>query len=133
MLRGVMLFYGWHRLTCGGLQSAHTLAVSAIAAELGIACHLLVRGEKPAVPVGNHLLAKIFSRSLQYVSRNVYANREAMFNHYAEELHKQLPSGSQVPSSSLSMQHFQETQSFLFFYRHSGLWGPQRVFNLWAL
>lgn len=42
-------------ITCGGLQSAHTLAVAAAAAEHGKRAHLLVRGERPAVPTGSHL------------------------------------------------------------------------------
>lgn len=44
-------------VTCGGLQSAHTLAVAAACAERGKRCHLLVRGERPAVPTGTHLCA----------------------------------------------------------------------------
>lgn len=39
-------------VTCGGLQSAHTTAVAAACAEHGIRAHLLVRGERPAVPTG---------------------------------------------------------------------------------
>ena len=42
-------------VTCGGLQSAHALAVAAAAAEHGKRAHLLVRGERPAVPTGSHL------------------------------------------------------------------------------
>eukprot|EP00884_Botryococcus_braunii_P011005 jgi/Botrbrau1/19906/Bobra.0059s0025.2 len=79
------------RLTCGGLQSAHSVALSAAAAELGMACHVLVRGEKQPIPSGNHLLARMFSKSLQYVPRHVYADRESMFACYTRELHKQLP------------------------------------------
>lgn len=42
-------------VTCGGLQSAHTLAVAAASAQHGKRTHLLVRGERPAVPTGSHL------------------------------------------------------------------------------
>ena len=40
------------QVTCGGLQSAHTAAVASACAEKGITAHLLVRGERPAVPTG---------------------------------------------------------------------------------
>ena len=38
-----------HVLTCGGAQSAHCAAVAFLAAERGLAAHLLLRGEPPAV------------------------------------------------------------------------------------
>ncbi|KAK9915841.1 hypothetical protein WJX75_005000 [Coccomyxa subellipsoidea] len=66
-------------VTCGGLQSAHTAAVAAVCAERGITAHLLVRGERPAVPTGYHLLARMFGQ-VTYVSRSEYANRQAMFD-----------------------------------------------------
>ncbi len=40
------------QVTCGGLQSAHCAAFAAICAERGLRSHLLVRGERPAVPAG---------------------------------------------------------------------------------
>lgn len=40
------------QVTCGGLQSAHTAAVAFACAERGITAHLLVRGERAAVPTG---------------------------------------------------------------------------------
>lgn len=40
------------QVTCGGLQSAHTVAVAAACAERGLNAHLLVRGEQPTVPTG---------------------------------------------------------------------------------
>lgn len=90
---------GCCRLTCGGLQSAHTVAVSCAAAELGMSSHLLVRGERPAVPVGNHLLARMFATCLHYVPRHVYADREAMFSHYTKQLREELPPDRHVSAT----------------------------------
>ena len=73
------------QLTCGGLQSAHTAAVAAACAEQGIKAHLLVRGERPAVPTGFHLLARMFAQ-VTYVPRSEYADRPAMFQRYADQI-----------------------------------------------
>lgn len=70
-------------ITCGGLQSAHLLAVAALAAQHGMRSHLLVRGNRPDVLTGNHLFAKLFSSTTVYVSRSEYADREEMFRKYA--------------------------------------------------
>ena len=70
-------------VTCGGTQSAHTLAVAAAAAEHGMRAHLLVRGEKPAIPTGHHLYARMFAHSVVYVKRAEYADRSKMLNDYA--------------------------------------------------
>lgn len=69
-------------ITCGGLQSAHLLAVAALAAEYGVRAHLLVRGNRPEVLTGNHLFAKMFASSTVYVDRCDYSDREEMFNNY---------------------------------------------------
>ena len=75
----------WLKLTCGGLQSAHTAAVAAACAEQGIRAHLLVRGERPAVPTGFHLLARMFAQ-VTYIQRSEYANRPAMLKKHAEQI-----------------------------------------------
>lgn len=77
-------------ITCGGIQSAHLLAVAAAAAENGIRSHLLIRGEPPAVSTGNHLFATMFAHSVVYVKRSEYANRSTMLSNYAESLRKRL-------------------------------------------
>ncbi len=71
------------QLTCGGVQSAHTAAVAAACAEQGIRAHLLVRGERPAVPTGFHLLACMYGE-VTYVPRTEYADRDAMMTKYAQ-------------------------------------------------
>lgn len=84
------------QLTCGGLQSAHTAAVAAACAEQGIRAHLLVRGERPAVPTGFHLLARMYGQ-VTYVKRSEYADRKAMMTKHANII-----SGSARPDSKVS-------------------------------
>ena len=67
------------------MQSAHTAAVAAACAEQGIAAHLLIRGERPAVPTGFHLLARMYGH-VTYVTRSEYADRDMMLQKHAELL-----------------------------------------------
>lgn len=85
-----------HAVTCGGLQSAHTTAVAAVCARHGIKAHLLVRGERPAVPTGHHLYARMLGEVV-YVTRAEYADRGAMLEKYAQQLvqQEQHPGGEQ--------------------------------------
>lgn len=80
-------------VTCGGLQSAHTVAVAAACAEHGRRAHLLVRGERPAVPTGHHLYARMLAHRLEYVPRSEYADRGAMFAGYLERLQREHEAG----------------------------------------
>lgn len=87
-------------ITCGGLQSAHTVAVAAACAQHGKRCHLLVRGERPAVPTGHHLYARLFAHHVEYVSRAQYADREAMIAGYLQRLQQeQQEQAQQAPTS----------------------------------
>ncbi|GAX76314.1 hypothetical protein CEUSTIGMA_g3760.t1 [Chlamydomonas eustigma] len=81
-------------VTCGGLQSAHTSAVSAALNEASVLygrhvrVHLLVRGERPAFPTGHHLMALMHAETVTYVNRSRYANRQAMLTEEAQLLSK---------------------------------------------
>ena len=88
------------QLTCGGLQSAHTAAVAAACAEQGIKAHLLVRGERPAVPTGFHLLARMFAQ-VTYIPRSEYADRPAMLKKYAEHIKNSTASDINVSFAAL--------------------------------
>ncbi len=54
-------------ITCGGLQSNHCRATALLGARLGLKVHLLLRGEKPAVPQGNLLLDRLAGAEITYV------------------------------------------------------------------
>ena len=78
------------QVTCGGVQSAHTSAVAAVAAAHGITAHLLVRGEAPPTPTGYHLLARWFG-NVGYVSRAEYTDRTAILDRHRQQLLSQHP------------------------------------------
>jgi 1-aminocyclopropane-1-carboxylate deaminase/D-cysteine desulfhydrase-like pyridoxal-dependent ACC family enzyme len=55
-------------VTMGGLQSNHCRATAATAAWLGLACHLVLNGERPARLTANTLLDDLFGATLELVA-----------------------------------------------------------------
>ena len=55
-------------ITCGGVQSNHCRATAAVAAQLGLACHIVANGTKPERPTGNAFLIATYGAQLTYVS-----------------------------------------------------------------
>ena len=55
-------------VTMGGVQSNHCRATAAAAARLGLACHLVLNGERPQTPRANALLGELFGASAEYVA-----------------------------------------------------------------
>lgn len=53
-------------LSCGGLQSNHCRATALLCAQLGLKCHLILRGEKPDVADGNLLLDCLAGAKISY-------------------------------------------------------------------
>ncbi|KAL3688405.1 hypothetical protein R1sor_014714 [Riccia sorocarpa] len=72
-------------VTCGGCQSAHTAALAFACAERGINAHLLLRGERPAIPTGYNLLCGMYGH-VTYIPRSEYANRAGMLTKHALKL-----------------------------------------------
>jgi len=73
-------------VSCGGLHSAHTAALSAACASAGLRAHLLFRGEPPAALTGHALAACMFAASVRFVPRSEYAAREQMLQAEAARL-----------------------------------------------
>ena len=82
-------------MTCGGLQSAHTAAVAALCAEQGLRAHLLVRGERPAVPTGLHLYARMYG-CVTYIPRREYSDRDAMFEAHSARIRSEVGTDAHV-------------------------------------
>ncbi len=55
-------------ITCGGIQSNHCRATAAVAAKLGLACHLVANGAPPTTPTGNALLNRLLGAQMHYVT-----------------------------------------------------------------
>jgi D-cysteine desulfhydrase len=59
-------------ITCGGMQSNHCRATALICAQLGLKCHLLLRGEKPEQADGNLLLDQLAGATITYYPARQY-------------------------------------------------------------
>lgn len=61
-------------ITCGGIQSNHCRATAIAAAQLGLKCHLILRGlpEENTIAEGNQFLDKIVGASISYHSVSDY-------------------------------------------------------------
>jgi D-cysteine desulfhydrase len=55
-------------ITCGGPQSNHARATAAVAAKLGLECHLVLNGDPQGVPEGNLFLDLLFGAETTFVS-----------------------------------------------------------------
>ena len=72
-------------ITCGGLQSNHCRATAFAGAQVGLAVHLLLRGEAPPDPEGNLLLDKLAGASINMYPKQQYvAEIEALFIHWEQ-------------------------------------------------
>lgn len=67
---------GYDRIiTCGGLQSNHCRAAAVLAAQLGIACSLVLRGDRPHGSDGNLLLAELAGADVNCYPQQQYQTR----------------------------------------------------------
>ncbi|GLS26490.1 D-cysteine desulfhydrase family protein [Marinibactrum halimedae] len=65
-------------ITCGGIQSNHCRATAAVAAQLGLKAHLVLRGQAPAsAPDGNVLLDHLFGATITYCSLSDYVTYQS--------------------------------------------------------
>jgi D-cysteine desulfhydrase len=75
-------------ITCGAIQSNHARATAITAAKLGLASHLVLRGE--AVPCeANLLLDKLVGARVEYVSRQRYFQVQSIMQEIADGLARQ--------------------------------------------
>jgi D-cysteine desulfhydrase len=74
-------------ITCGGVQSNHCRATAVVASQLGLKCHLLLRGRRPPVLNGNLLLDEILGAEVSYLSAAAFADLDQQVadlkTHYA--------------------------------------------------
>jgi L-cysteate sulfo-lyase len=82
-------------ITCGGVQSNHCRATAAVAAQLGLACHIVANGTKPERPSGNALLMEMYGAQLMYVGSR--EERAPAMNQLAASLRSAGGTASVVP------------------------------------
>jgi len=75
-------------ITAGGLQSNHCRATAVVARQLGIDCHLLLRGREPAEADGNLFLDQVLGTTISYLDQTAFDSLER----YVEELIEQYAS-----------------------------------------
>lgn len=79
-------------ITCGGIQSNHCRATAVLGVRLGMKVHLILRGEKPAVPEGNLLMDYLSGAEISYLSQAEWRGHEDLARElqasYANEDHK---------------------------------------------
>jgi len=93
-------------LTTGGVQSNHCRATAAVAARLGLGCHLVVNGSPPLRPAANALLDALFGATIEYVeSRDA---RAPALEQAAERVRREggqpfvIPLGASTPLGALA-------------------------------
>ena len=77
-------------VTCGGVQSNHCRATALLAAQEGLACHLILRGDEPDQADGNLLLDQLAGATVSfYPSHSFQDNLSGYFDtvraHYAAQ------------------------------------------------
>ena len=86
-------------LTCGGLQSNHCRATAFAGAQLGLAVHLLLRGEQPLDPEGNFLLDHLAGAAVSCYPLKQYVNHlDDLFRQWQEHYAAQGRNALVVPT-----------------------------------
>ena len=77
-------------ITCGGVQSNHARATAVIAAQLGMASHLVLRGNPDTEADGNLLLARLVGADITFITADQYRDeRDDIMKHIADQLRRQ--------------------------------------------
>jgi D-cysteine desulfhydrase len=82
-------------VTAGALQSNHCRATAAVAAQLGLKCELILRGEEQALE-GNYLLSRLLDADITYVSRSTTGDE--MTEHLANAVQRWATRGEKALS-----------------------------------
>lgn len=76
-------------ITWGAIQSNHARTTAAVAAQLGMDCLVLLRGEKTQHYQGNLLLNRLLGADVIFVDPEEYARIDAAAERFAEKLRRQ--------------------------------------------
>ena len=101
-------------ITCGAVTSNHCRATAGAAARLGLASHLVLRGEEPAVPDGNLLLDRLVGAATTFITHEAWADRDAIMAGIAEQVRAEgrrpyvIPEGGSNAVGALGYRHAAE-------------------------
>lgn len=73
-------------LTTGGVQSNHARATAIAAVRLGLAPYLLLRGSADTPVQGNLLLDRVVGAQVRFITKEQYADRNALMAQWAQAL-----------------------------------------------
>jgi D-cysteine desulfhydrase len=73
-------------ITTGGVQSNHARATAIAAVRQGMSPHLLLRGPAESALQANLLLDRLVGAEVRFITREEYANRDALMRGWAAEL-----------------------------------------------
>lgn len=72
-------------ITCGGVQSNHCRTTALLCAQLGLHCHLILRGEEDAELDGNLLLDRLVDATISFYSNADYQARSTeIYQHWTD-------------------------------------------------
>ncbi len=73
-------------ITCGGLQSNHCRTTAILCSQLGLKCHLILRGLPEGIAEGNLFLDQLVGADISYHTLDDYQrNLSVLFNEYKEK------------------------------------------------
>ncbi len=61
-------------ITCGGVQSNHCRSTAAMAARLGLQCHLVLKGDISSEIQGNYFMDQMLGAKITFISEDEYRN-----------------------------------------------------------
>ena len=85
-------------ITCGGVQSNHCRTTALLCAQLGLRCHLILRGAADSDLDGNLLLDKLAGAEISFYSNAEYQRRgDEIYQHWVDHYAKQGNKAFSVP------------------------------------
>lgn len=85
-------------ITCGGVQSNHCRTTALLCAQLGLKCHLILRGAADSDADGNLLLDQLAGAEISFYSNAEYQRRgEDIYQHWIDHYAKQGDKAFAVP------------------------------------
>lgn len=72
-------------ITSGGVQSNHCRSTAILCAQLGLKCHLILRADRDAAPIGNLLLDQLAGAEISHFSKQDYnADLQGIFRRLSD-------------------------------------------------
>jgi D-cysteine desulfhydrase len=88
-------------ITCGGVQSNHCRATAIACAQLGLNCHLILRGEEAKTADGNVLLGQLTGAQISYYAAKTYFTQlQSLFDHWRHHYAAQGSKAFTIPTGA---------------------------------